>query len=73
MGANTIKINNKWTKFIAHEIPANANPEYVRLILEKTYPMLKLAQTPRWVTSNDWRSNQNAAAMIISFAGTVNV
>jgi hypothetical protein len=29
MGANTIKINIKWTQFVAHGIPANANSEYV--------------------------------------------
>jgi hypothetical protein len=64
IGPNMAKINDKWSKFVAHGIPANIEPEEVRKILEHTYTTLKMAQTPRWLTVEHKRSNQQAALMV---------
>jgi hypothetical protein len=63
------RISQRWTRFIVHGIPTTATPENVRTEIETTYPVLKMGQTPRWLTSPDRRQGKEASSMVITLIG----
>ena len=42
----------RWSKFLLHEVPISASMEDVAILIQQSYPrVLKLVQTPRWLTT----------------------
>jgi hypothetical protein len=51
LGKDVARLNKKWTKYVAHNLPANMDPATAKIEFEKIYPSLTLAQAPRWLTT----------------------
>jgi hypothetical protein len=66
------RINERWTKFLLHNVPTNANLPAVRSEIEDTYPSLRLGQNPRWLVPTERRTNKAASTLVISLIGNVN-
>jgi hypothetical protein len=65
-------VHQRWTKFIAHGVPTNANMEGIRQDIESQYSNLKLAQTPRWLAPPEKRYNKETAVVVLAFVGSLN-
>jgi hypothetical protein len=65
------RINERWTKFLLHNVPTNANLPAVRSEIEDTYPSLRLGQDPRWLVPTERRANKAASTLVISLIGSV--
>jgi hypothetical protein len=65
------RINERWTKFLLHNVPTNANLPAVRSEIEDTYPSLRLGQDPRWLVPTERRANKAASTLVISLIGNV--
>jgi hypothetical protein len=65
------RINERWTKFLLHNVPTNANLPAVRSEIEDTYPSLCLGQDPRWLVPTERRANKAASTLVISLIGHV--
>jgi hypothetical protein len=65
------RINERWTKFLLHNIPTNANLPAVRSEIEDTYPSLRLGQDPCWLVPSERRVNKAASTLVISLIGSV--
>jgi hypothetical protein len=72
IGRCSAYINERWTKFIAHGVPTNANMEGIRQDIESQYSTLKLAQTPRWLTPPEKHYNKETAVVVLAFVGSLN-
>ena len=62
----------RWSKFLLHGVPTSASMEDVALSIQQSYPgVLKLAQTPRWLTTetNRQTSPKGMSTMALSIAG----
>jgi hypothetical protein len=66
------RINERWTKFLLHNVPTNANLPAVRNEIEATYPSLCLGQDPRWLVPTERRANKAASTLVISLVGSIN-
>jgi hypothetical protein len=66
------RINERWTKFLLHNVPTNANLPAVRSKIEDTYPSLRLGQDPHWLVPTERRANKAASTLVISLIGSVN-
>jgi hypothetical protein len=65
------RINERWTKFLLHNVPTNANPTAIRNEIESTYPSLCLRQDPHWLVPAERRTNKTASTLVISLIGNV--
>jgi hypothetical protein len=65
------RINERWTKFLLHNVPTNANLSAVRSEIEDTYPSLHLGQDPHWLVPTERHTNKVASTLVISLIGTV--
>ena len=62
----------RWSKFLLHGVPTSATMEEVALSIQQSYPgVLKLAQTPRWLTTESSRrtSTKGMSTAVLSIAG----
>ena len=62
----------RWSKFILHGVPVTSTMEEVALSIQESYPgVLKLAQTPRWLTTDAKRQNsgKGMSSVVLSIAG----
>ena len=60
------------SKFLLHGVPTSATMEDVALSIQQSYPgIIKLAQTPRWLTTEAKRqaSPKGISTAVLSFAG----
>jgi hypothetical protein len=65
-------MNEKWIKYVAHNLSINTDLSTIKTELEKTYPALTLAQAPRWLTTTR-RENQISTALVLTFAGPISI
>jgi hypothetical protein len=65
--------NSRWTKFLIHNIPTNATPTQLKILLEASYPTLQLMQEPRWLVPEERRLNKTASTIVISLQGTIDL
>jgi hypothetical protein len=65
--------NSRWTKFLIHNIPTNATPAQLKILLEASYPTLQLMQEPRWLVPGERRLNKTASTIVISLQGTIEI
>jgi hypothetical protein len=65
--------NSRWTKFLIHNIPTNATPAQLKVLLEASYPTLQLMQEPRWLVPEERRLNKTASTIVISLQGTIDL
>ena len=66
-----LRVNQRSTKFLLHNIPTAATPDDVRIQIEDNYPLLKLTETARWLTTPEKRINKVTSTMVIAFAGSI--
>ena len=62
----------RWSKFILHGVPLAASMEDVTMSIQQSYPgILKLAQTPRWLTTETKRQNSSKgmSSVVLAVAG----
>lgn len=62
----------RWSKFLLHGVPITASMEEVALSIQQSYPgVLKLAQTPRWLTTETKRqtSAKGMSTVVLAVAG----
>ena len=62
----------RWSKFILHGVPLAASMEDVAMSIQQSYPgILKLAQTPRWLTTETKRQNSSKgmSSVVLAVAG----
>ena len=62
----------RWSKFLLHGIPLSCTMDDVALSIQQSYPgVLKLAQTPRWLTTDAKRqaSGKGMSTVVLSVAG----
>jgi hypothetical protein len=62
----------RWSKFILHGVPLAASMEDVAMSIQQSYPgILKLAQTPRWLTTETKRQNstKGMSSVVLAIAG----
>jgi hypothetical protein len=67
------RINGRWSKFLVHNVPTNANLPTVRGEIESTYPSLHLTQEPRWLVPEECRLNKTSTTVIISLIGVIDL
>jgi hypothetical protein len=65
------RVNTRWTKFLLHSVPTYASLEEVRLQIETNYPLLKMGQTLRWLTSPEKREGKAHSTMVLAVIGTM--
>ena len=68
----TIDGEPRWSKFLLLGVPTSASMEDVALSIQQSFPgVLKLAQTPRWLTSETKRqtSPKGMSTVVLSIAG----
>ena len=52
----SIEVEPRWSKFLLHGVPISASMEDVTISIQQSYPgVLKLAQTPTWLTTESKR------------------
>jgi TolA-binding protein len=71
LGTATATINERWTKFLLHNVPTTLSPNELRQELETHYPDLRLAQTPRWLKKPEERAKKTASAAVIAVLGSI--
>ena len=61
----------RWSKFILHGVPVAASIEDVALSIQSYTGVLKLAQTPRWLTTEAKRqtSTKGMSSVVLEIAG----
>ena len=62
----------RWSKFLLHGVPISATMEDVAISIQQSYPgVLKLAQTPRWLTteSKQQTSGKGMSTVVLAIAG----
>jgi hypothetical protein len=62
----------RWSKFILHGVPLAASMDDVAMSIQQSYPgILKLAQTPRWLTTESKRqaSTKGMSSVVLAVAG----
>jgi hypothetical protein len=65
------RISQRWSRFIIHGIPTTADPDTVRTEIESTYPILRMGQTPRWLTRPERRQGKETSSMVITLIGEI--
>jgi hypothetical protein len=65
------RINERWTKFLLHNVLTNADLPAVRSEIEDTYPSLCLGQDPCWLVPTECCANKVASSLMISLIGNV--
>jgi hypothetical protein len=65
------RINERWTKFLLHNVPTNANLATIRSEIESTYSSLCLGQDPCWLIPIEHRANKAASTLVVSLIGTI--
>lgn len=73
LGPASARINEKWSKFLLHGVPTCSSLEAMRSDIETCYPALKLAQTPRWLSTAENRANKDASTIVISLRGNISL
>lgn len=71
IGPASARVNEKWTKFLVHKVPTRTFMPAVRHDIETNYPSLKLAQTPRWLTTHEQRMGKLSSTIVIALVGTI--
>jgi hypothetical protein len=71
LGSCTGRINERWSKFVLHGIPTVATMDEVRDEIETNYPALRLAQTPRWLTTEAQREEKPISSVVIAILGSI--
>jgi hypothetical protein len=67
------RINERWTKFLIHNVPTNAKPPDVKTEIETTYPSLRLAQDPCWLVPEERRLNKTSSTLVVSLIGAMDL
>jgi hypothetical protein len=67
------RINGRWSKFLVHNIPTNANLPAIKAEIKSTYPSLHLEQDPRWLVPTECRLNKTSSTLIISLIGAIDL
>ena len=68
----SIDAEARWSKFLLHGVPISANMEEVASSIQQSYPgVLKLAQTPRWLSTTAKRqaSGKGMSTVVLAIAG----
>jgi hypothetical protein len=60
----------RWSKFLLHGVPTNVSMAQLADSLDYHYPELRLAQTPRWLSTAAQRSAKSASTAVIALLGT---
>jgi hypothetical protein len=71
LGEATATLNERWTKFLIHNVPTSISINDIRNEIETHYPQLKLAQTPRWLKKKEDLTGKKASAIVIALLGSV--
>jgi TolA-binding protein len=71
LGEATATLNERWTKFLLHNVPTSLTPNEIRYEIETHYPELSLAQTPRWLKRPEDLAGKKASAVVLALLGTV--
>jgi hypothetical protein len=71
LGEATATINERWTKFLLHNVPTSLSLREIRFEIETHYPELKLAQDPRWLKKHETLTNKRASTIVIALLGAV--
>jgi hypothetical protein len=70
-GEATATLNERWTKFLIHNVPTSLSPNDIRKEIETHYPQLNLAQTPRWLKKPEDLTGKKASAVVLALLGSV--
>jgi hypothetical protein len=68
-----IRINRRWSKFLVHNVPTNANLPAIKAEIETTYPSLRLAQDPHWLVREECRLNKTSSTLVVSLIGAIDL
>jgi hypothetical protein len=66
-------LNSRWTKFLVHNVPTDADIGSVGREMERTYPTLRLMQDPRWLVPTECRLNKTSSTIVISLQGAIDL
>jgi hypothetical protein len=67
------RINERWSKFLVHNVPTNAKLSAVKTEIESTYPSLRLAQDPHWLVPEEHRLNKTSSTLVVSLVGAIDL
>jgi hypothetical protein len=67
------RINGRWSKFLVHNVPTNADLPLVKAEIESMYPSLHLAQDPRWLVPTECRLNKYSYTLVVSLIGAIDL
>jgi hypothetical protein len=67
------RINGRWSKFLVHNVPTEADLRAIKTAIELTYPSLHLAQDPRWLVPEERRLNKTSSTIVISLIGAIDI
>jgi hypothetical protein len=62
-------VSQRWTRYILNGIPTATTPEDAHEDLKMLYSAVKLAKTPRWLTTAENRQDKTASYMVITPVG----
>jgi hypothetical protein len=71
LGEATATLNERWTKFLLHNVPTSLSLDEIRYEIETHYPELSLAQTPRWLKRKEDMAEKKASAVVLALLGSV--
>lgn len=69
LGTPAARVRERWSKFLLHGVPTDTELETIRTDIETTYPMIRLGQTPRWLTTAAKREGKSASSVVITVVG----
>jgi hypothetical protein len=67
------RINGRWSKFLVHNVPTNANLSDVQAEIESTYPSLHFAQDPCWLVPTERRLDKTSSTLVLSLIGVIDL
>jgi hypothetical protein len=65
------RVNERWSKFLLHNVPTDAPLEQIRADFETNYPALKLGMTPRWLSTPEKRAGKTASTIVVAVIGSI--